>query len=91
MSGPDIPPIKEYKSAQYEFNDEQNRQIGALAGKMRFVGLFSLLFGLFALLITLLIVGFVYRDRLPAGYREKAKDYAQKAKESLPDDLKKQA
>jgi len=78
-------------SPQYEFTQEQNRQISNLAGKMRFVGLFSLLFGLFALLITLLTVAFIYRDRLPAGFREKAKDYAQKAKENLPDDLKTQA
>jgi hypothetical protein len=37
MSGasPDLPPIKEYKSAQYEFNDEQNREFSALADAMR--------------------------------------------------------
>jgi hypothetical protein len=78
-------------SAQYEFTEEQNRQIGSLAGKMRFVGLFSVLFGLFALLITLLTALFIFRDRLPAGFREKAKDYYQKAKEKLPADLKEQA
>jgi hypothetical protein len=43
---------------------------GSLAGKMRFVGLSSLVFGLFALPITLLTVLFVFRDRLPAGFRE---------------------
>jgi len=32
---PDLPPIKEYKSAQYEFNDEQNREFSALADAMR--------------------------------------------------------
>jgi hypothetical protein len=78
-------------SGQYEFTEEQNKQIGSLAGKMRFVGLFSVLFGLFALLITLLTVLFIFRDRLPAGFREKAKEYYQKAKEKLPDDLKLQA
>lgn len=35
MASPDLPPIKEYKSAQYEFNDEQNQQISALADAMR--------------------------------------------------------
>jgi hypothetical protein len=37
MSGPapDLPPMKEYKSAQYEFNDEQNREFSALADAMR--------------------------------------------------------
>jgi hypothetical protein len=76
---------------RYEFTEEQNRQIGGLAGKMRFVGVFSILFGLFALLITLLTVLFIFRDRLPSGFREKAKEYYQKAKEKLPDDLKTQA
>jgi hypothetical protein len=35
VSAPDIPPIKEYKSAQYEFDDEQNREFSALADGMR--------------------------------------------------------
>ncbi|MBN9122362.1 MAG: hypothetical protein J0I06_25015 [Planctomycetes bacterium] len=33
--GPDLPPMKEFKSAQYEFNDEQNRAFSALADAMR--------------------------------------------------------
>src|SRR5438309_1003039 len=32
---PGVPPIKEYKSAQYEFNDEQNKEFSALADAMR--------------------------------------------------------
>lgn len=32
---PDLPPIKEFKSAQYEFNDEQNREFSSLADAMR--------------------------------------------------------
>lgn len=44
--GPDIPPMKEYKSAQYEFNDEQNRQISALADAMVVVGGLMQLLGL---------------------------------------------
>ena len=32
---PDLPPMKEFKSAQYEFNDEQNRAFSALADAMR--------------------------------------------------------
>jgi hypothetical protein len=78
-------------TAQYEFTEAQNKEVGSLAGRMRFVGLFSVVFGLFALLITLLTVLFIYRDRLPAGFREKAKDYYQKAREKLPADLKEQA
>jgi hypothetical protein len=76
---------------QYEFSHDQNTQIADLAGKMRFVGFFSALFGLFALLITALTVTFIFRDRLPTGFRTKAESYLQKAKESLPEDLKKQA
>lgn len=32
---PDLPPMKEFKSAQYEFNDEQNREFSSLADAMR--------------------------------------------------------
>jgi hypothetical protein len=78
-------------SAQYEFTEDQNRQIGSLAGSMRFVGLFSVIFGVVALLITLLTVLFIFRDRLPAGFREKAADYYQKAKAKLPADVQKKA
>ena len=78
-------------SAQYEFTEDQNRQIGSLAGSMRFVGLFSVIYGVVALLITLLAVVLIFRDRLPAGFREKAADYYQKAKAKLPEDLQKQA
>jgi hypothetical protein len=78
-------------SGQYEFTEDQNKVLGSLAVKMRFVGLFSVLFGSFALLITLLTILFIYRDRLPAGFREKAADYYQKAKAKLPEDLQKQA
>jgi hypothetical protein len=59
-------------SPQYEFTHEQNTLIAGLIGKMRFVGFFSALFGLFALLITALTVPCIFRDRLPAGFREKA-------------------
>ncbi len=55
---PDIPPIKEYKSAQYEFNDEQNRQISALADAMRVVaGLMQLLGLAFVVLCCLTATG----------------------------------
>ena len=35
MPAPDLPPMTEYKSVQYEFNDEQNRAFSALADAMR--------------------------------------------------------
>jgi hypothetical protein len=78
-------------SAQYEFSPQQNAEIGDLAGKMRFIGFFSVAFGALALLICLVTVAFIFRDRLPSGFREKARDYFEKAQDKLPEDLKKQA
>jgi hypothetical protein len=78
-------------STEYEFTEDQNRQISSLAGSMRFVGLLSVIYGVVALLITLVAILFIFRDRLPAGFREKATDYYQKAKAKLPEDMQKQA
>ncbi|HEY1191778.1 MAG TPA: hypothetical protein VGE74_29370 [Gemmata sp.] len=51
---PDLPPIKEYKSQQYEFSDEHNREISALADAMRVTSGLMLLVGLaFAVLAAL--------------------------------------
>jgi hypothetical protein len=63
---PDIPPIKEYKSAQYEFNDEQNREISALADSMRVVASLMQLLGLaFVVLCALTATGAI---QVGAGY-----------------------
>jgi hypothetical protein len=78
-------------ATQYEFSRRQNAEIGSLAGKMRFVGLLAAASGVIALLVCLVTVLFLFRDRLPGGFREKAAEYYKKARESLPDDLKKQA
>ena len=78
-------------AAKYEFTQEQNSQLRNLAGKMSFVGFFSAAFGVIALLTCLLTVAFIFQDRLPAGFRQKAGEYMQKAQASLPDDLKQQA
>lgn len=60
---PDLPPIKEYKSAQYEFNDEQNRQISGLADAMQVVaGLMQLLGLAFVVLTALFITQKVQTD-----------------------------
>jgi hypothetical protein len=57
---PDLPPIKEYKSAQYEFTEEQNRQISALADAMKVTaGLMQLLGLAFVILCTLSVTGAV--------------------------------
>lgn len=55
---PDLPPIKEYKSSQYEFSDEQNREISALADSMRVTaGLMQLLGLAFIVLTTVAVPG----------------------------------
>jgi hypothetical protein len=77
--------------AGYEFSGDQNKVIGSLAGKMRFVGLFAFLLGVVYLALALLVVAAVYRDRVPADWKAKTKDYLEKAKEKLPEDVRKQA
>jgi hypothetical protein len=57
---PDLPPIKDYKSAQYEFTEEQNRQISGLADAMKVTGGLMQLLGLaFVVLCTLSATGSV--------------------------------
>ena len=51
---PDLPPMKEYKSAQYEFNDEQNREFSALADSMRVTASLMQLAGLAFVVLAVL-------------------------------------
>ncbi|VTR90864.1 Uncharacterized protein OS=Planktothrix agardhii NIVA-CYA 126/8 GN=A19Y_2249 PE=4 SV=1 [Gemmata massiliana] len=53
---PDPPPIKEYKSQQYEFNDEHNREISALADAMRVTSGLMLLVGLAFVVLAALTI-----------------------------------
>ena len=53
---PDLPPMKEFKSAQYEFNDEQNREFSALADAMRVTASLMQLAGLAFVVLTALTV-----------------------------------
>jgi hypothetical protein len=65
---PDIPPIKEYKSAQYEFSDEHNREISALTDAMRVVaGLMQLMGLAFVVLCVLTATGAVQTGNV-SGY-----------------------
>jgi hypothetical protein len=77
--------------AEYEFSSEQNQLIGGLAHKMRFVGLFAIILGVLNLLVALLVVAAVYRDRLPKDFKVKANEYLEKAREKLPEDVRKQS
>ncbi len=72
---------------QYEFTEDQNALIGSLAAKMSLVGLFLAAVGVIQIIMALLIVVAIYRDKIPADWVEKSKEYASK----LPDDVKKQA
>jgi hypothetical protein len=75
----------------YEFTDDQNTLIGSLAGKMRFVGLFAVVLGVINLLLALLVVAAVYRDRIPPEWKTKTNEYLEKAREKLPEDIRKQS
>jgi hypothetical protein len=56
---------------EYEFTPEQNNLIGALAGRMRGVGLFLIVLALLNLLFTILVVAVIYRAKLPQDYVDK--------------------
>src|SRR5262245_6697961 len=50
----------------YEFTKDQNDLIGSLAGKMKFVGLITLVFGILYLLSAVLVLAAIFQDKLPA-------------------------
>jgi hypothetical protein len=52
--------------ARYEFTGEQNELIGDLARKMRLVGLVGVVVGVLNILSALLLLVFIFQDRLPA-------------------------
>lgn len=54
---PDLPPIEQHRSAQYEFTDEQNRQISGLVDAMRVCsGLMQLMGLAFVVLCAMSVV-----------------------------------
>lgn len=63
----------------YEFTGEQNDLIGRLARKMGLVGLVNVIVGVLYLVSAVLLLAFVFQDRLPAEVVQK-----------IPDDVKKQ-
>jgi hypothetical protein len=65
--------------------------MGILAGKMNFVGLLAVILGVLNLLMALLVVVAVYRDRIPADWKAKTNEYVEKAREKPPEDVRKQA
>ena len=65
MSLGDLPHSPERDVMSYEFTGEQNTLIERLAGKMSFVGLISVVFGVLYLLSAVMLLGFIFQDRLP--------------------------
>lgn len=72
---------------QYEFSQDQNTLIGSLASKMSLVGLFMAVMGVLQIIVALLVVVAIYRDKIPANWVAKSKEYMEK----LPADVKSQA
>src|SRR5262245_63083635 len=58
----------------HEFTGEQNDLIGRLAHKMSVVGLVSILFGLLYLISAVLLLAFIFQDKLPADVVSKIPD-----------------
>ena len=75
-------------SPQYEFSQEQNTLIGSLASKMRFVGLFFEIVGVLNIVISLLVVVAIFRDRVPQRWIDQlpsdAKAKVEEQKDKLP-------
>jgi hypothetical protein len=74
--------------SRYEFTQDQNALIGSLATKMRFVGLFFVVVGVLNVIIALLIVLAIYRDRIPQKWIDQlpteAKTTIEQNKDKLP-------
>jgi hypothetical protein len=58
----------------YEFTKEQNDLIGSLAGKMRLVGLVNVVIGVLYLLGAVLLLVYIFQDRLPDEVIQKIPD-----------------
>jgi hypothetical protein len=73
---------------QYEFTQEQNALIGSLAAKMRFVGLFFVIVGVINVIVALLVVVAVFRDRIPQKWIDQlpaeSKAKVEEQKDKLP-------
>ncbi len=77
--------------SDYEFSSTENKLIGSLAGKMGFVGLLAVILGVVNLVLAVLVVAAVFRDRIPADWQVKTKEYLEQARDKLPADVRAQA
>lgn len=73
---------------QYEFSQDQNALIGSLASKMRFVGLFFAVMGVLNLVIAVMVLVAIYRERVPQSWVEQlpaeAKKQVEEQRSKLP-------
>jgi hypothetical protein len=69
---------------QYEFSTEENALIGNLAGKMSFVGLFLVLVGVVNVLMAILVVVAIYRDRIPSSWMDQLPAEAKEQVKKMP-------
>jgi hypothetical protein len=60
--------MSEARVREYEFSQDQNRLFGALAGRMRGVGVFLVFLAFLNLLVAVLVIVAIYRARLPQSY-----------------------
>ncbi|HEY8503570.1 MAG TPA: hypothetical protein VIL46_03240 [Gemmataceae bacterium] len=58
--------MSEGPQSQYEFTPEQNQEIGGLAHKMRWVGLFFVAVGVVNLIVALLLLVAIFQNRMPS-------------------------
>ena len=63
---PDLPPIETHRSGQYEFNDEQNRQISGLTDAMRVCAGLMQLMGL--AFVVLCVMAVLSAQKAGGGY-----------------------
>ena len=73
--------------SQYEFSQQENTLIGSLASKMSFVGLFFVVVGVLNLLMAVLLVVAIYRNRVPESWVNQLSADAKKQVEEQADKL----
>jgi hypothetical protein len=74
-------------SREYEFSEQQNQLVGSLASSMRGVGFFLIVVAILNLVIALVVVLAIYRNRLPQNYVEQV---LEKVKDATKTDVKAQ-
>ncbi len=70
--------------AEYEFSEGQNTEIGSLAHKMRWVGLFFIIVGILALIGAISVLLAIYQDKLPGDWVSNLPAEAQEQMNDLP-------